>query len=164
MVIRRRAGRAPLPAPRHPPPGAATCHPERYIRSKGNRRPGRMPRSSCTPAHHPVPPCCPFACCIDLFHQPNRASGPLVLPPLPTGQRINSLVSFCSTKPLSLRASHVSPVSPCHRAGMSPRVNACPLVTVPTCPLSRIARHKKTRHSRDGSIGSGRPGPEGKAD
>jgi hypothetical protein len=31
-------------------------------------------------------------------------------------------------------------------------------------PLPRFARHKKTRHSRDGSMGPGCPVPERKAD
>ena len=37
--------RGPHAPTRHQPPGAATCHPKRCIRSKGNRRPEWMLRA-----------------------------------------------------------------------------------------------------------------------
>ena len=54
---------------------------------------------------------------------------------------------------------------PCQLANSSTGqliVSPCPHAHVP--PRGYAARHKKTRHSRDGSLGSGYPVPEGKAD
>jgi len=48
---------------------------------------------------------------------PNSSSGFPMAPPL-------SSASLWSTKPLSLRASRVRPLSPCHHASMPPRGSA----------------------------------------
>ena len=56
---RSRRRRAPT-CSRHPRPGAATCHPKRFKRSKGNRRPGCMLRT----------------------HDPSQSSGSPMVPPL----------------------------------------------------------------------------------
>jgi hypothetical protein len=158
---------------------------------------------------------------------PDSSSGFPMAPPL-------SSASLWSTKPLSLRASRVRPLSPCHHASMPPRGSAAltfaqaagrfaplhclclalvssgplvlelcpqliirspygapfefclsgqpslwasgPLICIP-CQLAHwsadqlifpswppSARHKKTRHSRDGSMGPGCPVPEREAD
>ena len=78
-------------------------HPRRCIHSKGNRRPGCMLRT----------------------YDPSQLPGLPMVPPL-------SSASLCSTKPLSLRASSVCPLSTCQLASMPPLAQA--LVPVSPCP------------------------------
>ena len=75
------------------------------------------------------------------------------------------MMFFWSTEPLSLRASRVSPLSTCPRA----HVPTCPLgICLANWPTDQQINscdgsgHKKTRHSRDGSLGPGCPVPKGK--
>ena len=60
---------------------------------------------------------------------PNSSSGFPMAPPL-------SSASLWSTKPLSLRASRVRPLSPCHHASMPPRGSAALGPTANRQPLT----------------------------
>ena len=77
----------------------------------------------CTPANYPVPPWCPLGVMpLPILNTPYS-----ILPP-PTFALLHAApphLHLCttspwSTEPLSLRASDVCPVSPCHRANVSP--------------------------------------------
>ena len=106
----------------------------------------------CTPANYPVPPMVPpLVMLLPILHTPYS-----ILPP-PTFALLHAAslhlhlytASPWSTEPLSLLASNVCPVSPCHRAHVSPRgsprsyqpVNQLILYSILHTRYSGLTRH-----------------------